>query len=103
MAAMTSTLRFPGYFYNDLSSIVSALAPVQYCHFVIAGYTPFSADTVDNVPLPCLCRILGQVDPEDKRFRCCEETLAAEKPHGLDISEQEEQLCVHLGADPRRG
>lgn len=48
MAAMTSTIRCPGYFYNDLTSIVAALAPLRSCHFAIAGYTPFSADTVDS-------------------------------------------------------
>jgi tubulin gamma len=48
MAAMTSTIRTPGYFYNDMTSIVAALAPVKSCHFAIAGYTPFCADTVEN-------------------------------------------------------
>lgn len=51
MSAVTSPLRFPSYFYNDLSSIVSSLAPLKDCHFVIAGYTPFSAESVDNVGL----------------------------------------------------
>lgn len=51
MAAMTSTIRMPGYFYNDMSSIVSALAPVKNCHYAIAGYTPFCADSVDNAKI----------------------------------------------------
>lgn len=49
MAAMTSPLRMPGYFFNDLSSIVSAIAPFNHCHYAITGYTPFSSDVVDNV------------------------------------------------------
>ena len=45
---MTSPLRMPGYFNNDMSSIVASLAPVKNCHYAIAGYTPFSADTVES-------------------------------------------------------
>lgn len=49
MAAMTSALRMPGFFYNDMASIIAALAPLRKCHYIIAGYTPFSSEDVDNV------------------------------------------------------
>lgn len=69
MTAMTSTIRFPGYFYNDLSSIIASVAPIQNCHYVIAGYTPFSADVVDNVHPPLtwallyiLTQVIGKTD-----------------------------------------
>jgi tubulin gamma len=68
MSAMTSTLRFPGYFYNDLTSIVSALAPIKNCHYVIAGYTPFSADVVDSVIYEIITEALGKDNPQNKRF-----------------------------------
>lgn len=51
MAAMTSPIRMPGYFYTDMTSIVSSLAPLKNCHYAIAGYTPFCADTVDNAKI----------------------------------------------------
>lgn len=54
MSAMTSPLRMPSYFYNDLTSIVSSLAPLNKCHFAIAGYTPFSAEIVESVRFPLL-------------------------------------------------
>lgn len=70
MAAMTSPLRMPGYFFNDLSSIVSAIAPFNHCHYAITGYTPFSSDVVDNVLLTCsvLVIILGKDCPENERL-----------------------------------
>lgn len=60
----------PSYFYNDLSSIVSSLAPLSKCHFAIAGYTPFSAEVVDNVPLLCRQKlefpVVGEAGPQDE-------------------------------------
>lgn len=50
MAAMTSALRMPGFFYNDMASIVASLAPLWKCHYIMAGYTPFSSEEVENVP-----------------------------------------------------
>lgn len=51
MAAMTSALRMPGFFYNDMASIIASLAPLRKCHYIIAGYTPFSSEDVDNAKL----------------------------------------------------
>lgn len=48
IAASTSTLRFPGYLYNDLSSIVSSLVVTPRCHFVTPSYTPFTSDSVEK-------------------------------------------------------
>lgn len=61
MSAMTSPLRMPSYFYNDLTSIVSSLAPLNKCHFAIAGYTPFSAEVVESVPPPSSCCSGGSI------------------------------------------
>lgn len=48
MAASTSTLRFPGYLMNDLSSLISTLVATPRCHFITAGYTPFTSETVEK-------------------------------------------------------
>jgi len=44
MAASTTTLRYPGYMNNDLVSLLAPLIPTPRCHFLMAGYTPFSID-----------------------------------------------------------
>ncbi|KAG7881209.1 hypothetical protein KL938_003339 [Ogataea parapolymorpha] len=48
MSAATNTLRFPGYSYNSLTSILSTLIPTPDLHFLIASYTPFTSDYVSN-------------------------------------------------------
>lgn len=48
MAATTASLRFPGYTYSDMSSIVSALTPIRRCHYLLSGFTPFSGNLVDQ-------------------------------------------------------
>ncbi|RKP19841.1 tubulin-domain-containing protein [Rozella allomycis CSF55] len=48
MAASTTTLRYPGYMNNDLVGIIASLVPTPRCHFLMTGYTPFSAETVDQ-------------------------------------------------------
>ncbi|KAA8496072.1 Tubulin gamma chain [Porphyridium purpureum] len=42
MAAATSTLRFPGNMYNDLTSLMASLIPSPQSHFLIPGYTPLT-------------------------------------------------------------
>lgn len=49
MAASTTTLRYPGYMYNDLISIVASLTPSPRLHMLMTGYTPITTDTVDSV------------------------------------------------------
>lgn len=44
-SAATSSLRFPTFQYNDMASIVSALVPINPCHFITATYTPFVDET----------------------------------------------------------
>lgn len=40
MATSTSTLRYPGYMNNDLSSLLSTLIPMPRLHFLCSAYTP---------------------------------------------------------------
>lgn len=42
ISASTSSMRFPGYMNTDLVSMVAGLIPTPMCHFLLAGYTPFS-------------------------------------------------------------
>lgn len=42
MSASTATLRYPGYLYNDMTSILSSLVPFPECHFLMTAYTPFT-------------------------------------------------------------
>lgn len=42
MSASTATLRYPGYLYNDLTSILASLIPFTECHFLMTAYTPFT-------------------------------------------------------------
>ncbi|KAL7672703.1 hypothetical protein ACOME3_007584 [Neoechinorhynchus agilis] len=44
MSASTSTLRYPGYMYNDLTTLVSSLIPNPNPHFLISSYTPLISD-----------------------------------------------------------
>jgi tubulin gamma len=43
MAASTATLRYPGYLNNDLVGLIASLIPTPRTHFLITGYTPFTA------------------------------------------------------------
>lgn len=43
MSASTSTLRFPGYMYNELTSLLAVLTPYPAAHFLMTAYTPFAA------------------------------------------------------------
>lgn len=40
LLAATATIRFPGYIYNNWTSVLSALIPVPAYHFLTASYTP---------------------------------------------------------------
>ena len=40
MAAITTTLRYPGYMNNDLIGLLASLIPTPRCHFLMTGYTP---------------------------------------------------------------
>ncbi|KAI5189995.1 tubulin gamma [Nematocida sp. AWRm77] len=40
-AAATSTLRFPGSRFSDLSSLLCLASPVPGCHFLVPSYSPF--------------------------------------------------------------
>lgn len=51
MAASTATIRFPGYTHPDFTSIVSSVAPIRNCHYLVAGYTPFTTDTVEKAKI----------------------------------------------------
>lgn len=48
MSTSTTTLRYPGYTHNDLSSILSFLIPVPRTRFLITSYTPFTGDNIDQ-------------------------------------------------------
>lgn len=48
MSAATATLRYPGYLYHDLTSIISSLIPFPECHFLTTAYTPFTAPGTAN-------------------------------------------------------
>jgi tubulin gamma len=49
MAASTSTLRYPGYIYNNLSSILASLVVTPRCHFLAAAFTPFTSEEFSSV------------------------------------------------------
>ena len=40
MSASTSTLRFPSYMNNSMTSILANLIPIPKCHFLMTSYTP---------------------------------------------------------------
>lgn len=40
-AACTSTFRFPGSRFSDISSFLSLASPVPDCHFLVPSYSPF--------------------------------------------------------------
>lgn len=48
MSASTTTLRYPGYMHNDLSSLLASLIPTPRAHFLQTSYTPFSGETVES-------------------------------------------------------
>ena len=48
MSAATTTLRYPGFMNNDLTGIIASLIPSPRCHFLMASYTPFSAELVSK-------------------------------------------------------
>jgi len=48
MCAATNTLRFPGYSYNNLTSILSTLIPTPDLHFLVPSYTPFLPDDLSK-------------------------------------------------------
>lgn len=48
MSASTTTLRYPGYMYNDLVSTVTSLIPIPRCHFLMTSYTPFTGENVEQ-------------------------------------------------------
>lgn len=48
MSTSTATLRYPGYTYNDLSSLLAILIPSPRTHFLLTSYTPFTGDNVEQ-------------------------------------------------------
>ena len=42
MSASTTTLRYPTYMNNDMTSILSSLIPTPRCHFLMTAYTPLT-------------------------------------------------------------
>ncbi len=45
MCASSNTVRFPGYSYTNMSSIISMLVPTPRCHYLVSSYTPLTLDT----------------------------------------------------------
>ncbi|KAL3314076.1 Tubulin gamma-1 chain [Cichlidogyrus casuarinus] len=45
MSVCTSTIRFPGFQYNNLISLASQLSPTPRLHFAMTGYTPLTTDS----------------------------------------------------------
>uniref|UniRef100_A0A5S6QQQ1 Tubulin gamma chain n=1 Tax=Trichuris muris TaxID=70415 RepID=A0A5S6QQQ1_TRIMR len=43
MSASTAPLRFPSYMNNDILSMLACLIPAPRLHFLITGYTPYTA------------------------------------------------------------
>lgn len=48
LSGLTNTLRFPGYSYSSMTSIMSNLIPTPDLHFLIPSYTPFTSDFVTH-------------------------------------------------------
>ncbi|KAF8504234.1 Tubulin/FtsZ, GTPase domain-containing protein [Gautieria morchelliformis] len=48
MAASTQTLRYPGPMYNDLLSLIALLISSSRCRFLLASYTSFTGDQIDQ-------------------------------------------------------
>lgn len=42
MSASTTTLRYPSYMNNDMTSILASLIPTPRCHFLMTAYTPLT-------------------------------------------------------------
>lgn len=77
MSSTTNTLRYPGYMYNSLTSIISTLVLTPGLHFIIPSYTPFTSDFVEDarmirktsaydVVLELLDRKIRMIDCDDK-------------------------------------
>ncbi len=48
LSSYTNTLRYPGYMYNSLTSILSTMIPNPELHFLTTSYTPFTGDFVQQ-------------------------------------------------------
>jgi tubulin gamma len=48
MAASTTTLRYPGYMNNDLTSLMSSLIPTPRLHYLMTSYTPITSEQMDQ-------------------------------------------------------
>ena len=48
LLAATATIRFPGYMYNNWSSVLASMIPLSRYHFLAASYTPFLVDGPDG-------------------------------------------------------
>lgn len=77
VSSTTNTLRYPGYMYNSLTSIVSTLIPTPDLHFIIPSYTPYTSDFVTDsktirkstgydIILELLDKRLKMIDVDDK-------------------------------------
>ena len=44
MSASTTTLRYPSYMNNDMTSILASLIPTPRCHFLMTAYTPLTIE-----------------------------------------------------------
>ena len=109
MAASTQTLRYPGYMNNDLVGIIASLIPTPRCHFLMTSYTPFTSDQIDQVvfaPLRDLRSVLispiGQVDPTNDSFGRYASVAATQESNGVNDTQQNCMLYLHLKHYPRR-
>jgi tubulin gamma len=77
MSSTTNTLRYPGYMYNSLTSIISTIVLTPDLHFIVPSYTPFTSDFVQDarqirkssaydVVLELLDRKIRMIDSNDK-------------------------------------
>ncbi|KAK2952991.1 putative Tubulin gamma chain [Blattamonas nauphoetae] len=43
-----TTMRFPGYMFNDLGGIIASLVPTPRCHFMMTSYTPLASQNAQQ-------------------------------------------------------
>ncbi|KAH9385626.1 tubulin gamma [Nematocida major] len=48
-AASTSTLRFPGSRFSDISTLLAMASPITGCHFLAPSYSPFIENSTGNI------------------------------------------------------
>ena len=85
MSAATNTLRFPGYSYNNLTSILSTLVPTPDLHFLVPSYTPFLPDDLSRAVAKKIRSSTAYdviLEVLDKKLRMCSNSTNA----GTNIS-----------------